>query len=272
MKQEELDSILQVIENPVRRKIIKRLSQEPCYALQLSKELGLGQPLVAKHMGIMEEAGLVTSIAERSPSGPRRKRYSLARSVSITMDVAPNLFIERGVAFQTRPPRGRASRGTGQLSRRVRDAMEGRDERERLSLLSDVLDEVDRRIRETEDERVELLSIRDQAMREAAGIANRLEELDKRRVLFHILDEHDREVESISESLNLREFAVKEIRPHAAYYEEHEEVPRDIMLKANSLGLSAGMFGQSESNLISPVVTEELSWGDGGVALSISSK
>jgi hypothetical protein len=48
-------------------------------------------------------------------------------------------------------------------------------------------------------------------MREAAGIANRLEEFDKRRVLFHILDEHDREVESISESLNLRELAVKAI-------------------------------------------------------------
>jgi predicted transcriptional regulator len=50
MKERELDSVLQVIENPVRRRIIKRLSQESCYALQLSKELGLGQPLVAKHM------------------------------------------------------------------------------------------------------------------------------------------------------------------------------------------------------------------------------
>ena len=47
MKQEELDSVLQVIENPVRRRIIKRLSHGPSYALQLSKELSLGQPLVA---------------------------------------------------------------------------------------------------------------------------------------------------------------------------------------------------------------------------------
>ena len=43
MKERELDSVLQVIENPIRRKIIKRLSQEPSYALQLSKELGLGR-------------------------------------------------------------------------------------------------------------------------------------------------------------------------------------------------------------------------------------
>ena len=80
------------------------------------------------------------------------------------------------------------------------------------------------------------------------------------------LNEEERMVQQLA-----HEFAVKEIRPHAAKFEEHEDIPRDIMLKANSLGLSAGMFGQSESHLVSPVVTEELSWGDGGVALSISS-
>src|SRR2546428_13924961 len=98
MKQKELDSVLQVIENPVRRRIIKRISQGPSYALQLSKELGLGQPLVAKHLSIMESAGLVTSIVEesRNPSGGEREWYLLAKSVSLNMDPAPNLFIERG--------------------------------------------------------------------------------------------------------------------------------------------------------------------------------
>lgn len=211
MNPEELDSILQVMENPVRRKIIKRLSQEPCYALQLSKELSLGQPLVAKHLGVMEGAGLVTSSAETSPSGPNRKRYSLARSVSITMDVAPNLFIERGVAIEAKPTRVRASKEAGSFGRRVREAMETPDDKERLSALSDILDGVDGRMREVEEERMELLDIRDQAMREAAKIAGRLGELDKRRVLFHILDEHDTEVESISESLNLRELTVRAI-------------------------------------------------------------
>src|SRR2546427_10512694 len=95
MKQEELDAVLRVIENPVRRRIIKRLSRGPSYALQLSKELGLGQPLVAKHLSIMESAGLVTSTVEASPnpSGGKRKRDSLARSVTITMDLAPDLVM-----------------------------------------------------------------------------------------------------------------------------------------------------------------------------------
>src|SRR5712691_6685100 len=125
MEQEELDTVLRVIENPVRRRIIKWLSRGPSYALQLSKELGLGQPLVAKHLSIMESAGLVTSTVEDSPnpSGGKRKWYSLAKSLSITMDLAPNLFLERGVTFGALPA-NKSSRGVGLLSKRVREALE----------------------------------------------------------------------------------------------------------------------------------------------------
>ncbi len=210
MKQGELDSVLQVIENPVRRRIIKRLSQEPCYALQLSKELGLGQPLVAKHLSVIESAGLVTSITEHSPNGPERKRYLLAKSISITMDLAPNLFMERAVAFGGAPAK-KSSREIGLLNKRVRVALDIQDDRERLSLISEIVDDVDKRMRTVEGERVALLSVRNTAMTEAARIASKLEGLDMKRVLFHILDEHDREIESISQSLNLREMAVRSI-------------------------------------------------------------
>lgn len=205
MEQKELDSILQVIENPVRRRIIKRLSQEPGYALQLSKELGLGQPLVAKHLMIMERAGLVTSTMESSANGPRRKKYSLAKSVSITMDVAPNTFIERGVVFDTA-----SERGPSRLRGRMEAVVEKRNDNEKLSRLSEILEEVDARMGEVERERVELLALRDRTMQEAAAIVAKLE-FNKKRVMFHILDEHDAHADNISESLNLREAAVKSI-------------------------------------------------------------
>lgn len=211
MKQGELDSVLQVIENPVRRRIIKRLSQEPCYALQLSKELGLGQPLVAKHLSIIESAGLVTSILESSPNGPERKRYLLAKSISITMDLAPNLFMERAVAFNALPAKEKSSREIGLFNKRVRVALDNPDDRERLALISEIVDDVDKRMRVVEEERVALLSVRNTAMTEAARIASKLEGLDTKRVLFHILEEHDRGVESISRSLNLREMVVRSI-------------------------------------------------------------
>ncbi|MDA4119329.1 MAG: ArsR family transcriptional regulator [Thaumarchaeota archaeon] len=211
MDKQELDSVLQVMENPVRRKIIKRLSQEPAYALQLSKELGLGQPLVAKHLAAMENAGLVKTVSEDSPNGPRRKLYSLAKGISISMDVGPNLFIARGMAFEAKPGKEKTSQEVSQLRHKVQHAIEGNDESKKLSLLSEALDDVDSRIDEIEQERLELLGVRNLAMREASMVASKFDELDTRRVLFHILDEHDRGVERISEALNLRELSVKSI-------------------------------------------------------------
>jgi predicted transcriptional regulator len=215
MRERELDSVLQIIENPIRRRIIKRLSQEPCYALQLSKELGLGQPLVAKHLSLMEKAGIVTGILESSPNGPDRKRYSLAKSISITMDMAPHLFLERATSFSnealTREKEsGREGEGIP-FSERLEEALHEPDDRDKLSAISEILNDVDKDIREVERKRVELLGIRNTAMTEAARIAGSLQDLDKKRVLFYILEEHDREVETISESLNMRELLVKSI-------------------------------------------------------------
>ena len=213
MKERELDSVLQVIENPVRRRIIKRLSQEPCYALQLSKELGLGQPLVAKHISVMEKAGMVTSAVETSPNGPERRRYSLAKSISITMDLALHLFNERAISFNvpssSKPKTAReAERAFGD---RVREALATGDEMEKLSLISKLLGDVDTRIALVEEERVGLLSVKNELMNEAAKIVANLEDLDTRRVVFHILEEHDRGVESISQSLDMREVLVRSI-------------------------------------------------------------
>lgn len=210
MDQDELDTILQVIENPVRRQIMRRLSQEPCYALQLSKELGLGQPLVAKHLGVMEEAGLVSSAREASPTGPPRRKYALARGITITMDVGPNVYIERGASFEE-PEKGRRGQKAVDLRQRLRAVSSAGDDRKRLSQLSGILGEVDERMEKLEDERAELLDVRNRAMGEAAEIAHKLESLETKKVLFHILDAHDREVESISAALNLREVSVREI-------------------------------------------------------------
>ena len=210
MEQGELDIILQVVENPVRRKIMKRLSQEPAYALQLSKELGLGQPLVAKHLAVMEHAGMVSCATEASPSGPPRKTYSLARGVTITLDVGPNVFLERGVPLRPRAA-GKRSEEAVQLRKLLERAMGLQDERKRLTSLSEVLSEVDQRMEGLESERTDLLDVRNQAMREASRITRSLTGQDMRSVLFHILNEHDREVRRISEALNLRELSVREI-------------------------------------------------------------
>lgn len=153
---------------------------------------------------------MVTRTSEDSESGPRRWRYSLAKGYTITMDLGPNLFIAKGTAFEARP-RGKQSKVPSQLRKKVEGAAEEEDDARKLSTLSDILRDLDGRMDEIEEERTELLEVRNLAMREAARVASKFEELDKRRVLFHVLDEHEREVDRISEALNLREFSVRSI-------------------------------------------------------------
>ena len=211
MESEELDRLLQVVENPIRRRIIKRLSQEPAYALQLSKELGLGQSLIAKHMEVMEKAGLVTSVVRDTRGGPKRKKwYSLSRAFSIRMDLGPNLFIESGRTFEVGHGTKRSD-DVVRLRKRVVEATQSADDAGKLSVLSEVLSGVDERMEEIEDERTGLLEVRNLAMCEAARVASKFGELDTRKVLLHILDEHDRGVTRISEALNLREYSVRSI-------------------------------------------------------------
>jgi predicted transcriptional regulator len=99
----DIDSVLGAVENPIRRRIIARLSEEPNYQLQLSRELGVSQQLIAKHLLSMEDAGLVSTMREDSPRGPQRKEYMLRKSLSVTVDVAPNLFRIRVFSFGSFP-------------------------------------------------------------------------------------------------------------------------------------------------------------------------
>jgi len=71
------------------------------------------------------------------------------------------------------------------------------------------------------------------------------------------------------------EFAEKEIRPNADYFDEHEETPWDIMRKAHDLGIGANaafpaQYGGGGVDFVSElIIQEELSWGDAGTAVAI---
>ena len=71
------------------------------------------------------------------------------------------------------------------------------------------------------------------------------------------------------------EFAVNEMRPRAAEYDEREETPWEVMAKAHQLGLDSSaafpeLYGGGGVDFVSELLlTEELSWGDAGIAVSI---
>ena len=71
------------------------------------------------------------------------------------------------------------------------------------------------------------------------------------------------------------EFAEKEMRPNALYYDENEETPWEVMRKAHELGIGANagfpaQYGGGGLDFVSELILqEELSWGDAGMAVAI---
>jgi predicted transcriptional regulator len=212
MGQSELDLILELLENPVRRKIVERLSHESGYSLQISKELGLGQQLVSSHLDLMEEAGLVKSKMEESPSGPKRRAFLLRKSVSVTIDVGPHLFSVGMRSFE-HSPKAELPPVASTFKEGIDRILQNPDEeKNRMSEFIKFFSKIDKKIDALESTRTALLSVRNYAMQQVSSIlsqSNRTPE--EKRVLYHIMSEEDKTIESLSEALNVREAVVREL-------------------------------------------------------------
>ena len=206
MSQAELDSVLGTVENPIRRRIIAKLTQEPNYQLQLSKELHVSQQLVAKHLVNMEGTGLVGAVLEDSPRGPQRKEYLLKKSISVTIDLAPNLFRARVFSFGAIP--GMEDSEAGQTISKINEIMRYPDEVTRIKPLADLVHEVDGKLKEMEEERAVLLYLRNFALMEAASATTQLEKADRGKVLRYLMKEQRDGIGEISSSLGLRQQVV----------------------------------------------------------------
>jgi predicted transcriptional regulator len=159
----------------------------------------------------MERAGLVSSRMAESPAGPKRKQYILTKSVSMVVDFAPHLYKARIFSFDT-PHDSGSSPATSSLVGRIDETAGSSDEPRKINAFAKILEEIDRRINSLEDERAVLLYIRNLAMKEASRTIDKAEKrTDRKRVLHYILDQHNRDVDSISRTLNIREADVRKI-------------------------------------------------------------
>jgi len=219
LSQSELDAVLGTVENPIRRRIIARLSEEPNYQRQLSKELGISQQLVAKHLLTMEDAGLVSTIAQDSPRGPPRKEYLLKKSFSVTIDLAPNLFRARMFSFGA-VPGVQENEERAQMATQVGGVLKYPEGAARIRPLTQVVAEVDKKLKEMEEERAVLLYVRSLALREAARITTSLPTVDRRKVLRYLMREEGDGITNISVSLGLQKQVVGEIL---------EEIERELV-------------------------------------------
>jgi ArsR family transcriptional regulator len=210
MPETTFDALLRVLENPTRRKILERLARESHYPLQLSKELGVSQQAVVKHLRALEEAGLVMSSEEKSDlGGPNRRAYRAKQYFSVQIDVGPSLF-----QAMMRPPGQATSRVPeyGWAEEALRRAREEKDPRRRVRLVADAIRRVNREVHALEERRSYLLKVKDAAMREAQGsVEDVLGNYEERQVLYFFLEEGGPTLDRIAEALDLREKVVADL-------------------------------------------------------------
>jgi predicted transcriptional regulator len=207
IEEPQTNLMLKIIENPVRRKIIKRLSQEPSYPLELAKEIGEAQQLVTSHLAILEKAGIVVSSVAASPIGPNRRSFFLKQSAYLSISFGPHLFNEQFLNFESLPPE-LSNQATGFMKRILE--LQDCSKESKIEPFSCLLKDIDDKLAELEGEKTVLLFIRSLAMKYASEeLETQQKSHDERRILHYLLDERSKDIESISEALNLKESIVR---------------------------------------------------------------
>jgi predicted transcriptional regulator len=207
---DELDILLSVIENPTRRRILEALVREPHYPLQLSRELGMSQQIIMKHLKVLEDCQMVRSYPEESDQGgPMRKRYVPISGFTIIVDVGSGLFsvessrrdMEEGPDRQHEKTEG--EEGLRELSERVIAL------RHELSVLDGQMDDLRKKREELIDRKETLL---DEAVHlvESAPL-----DYGQRHVVFEYIQHPDIDPVRLADYLGLRDDVVREIlRPY----------------------------------------------------------
>lgn len=89
----DLDMILSMVSNPTRRRILEALVREPCYPLQLSREIGVSQQAIMKNLDLLEKNGMVVSRQVSSTMGPMRAMYAPTSEFTLVIDMRSRMFV-----------------------------------------------------------------------------------------------------------------------------------------------------------------------------------
>jgi predicted transcriptional regulator len=194
----QLDELLSVIENPARRKILEALVREPHYPLQLSKELGMSQQAVMKHLKVLECYHLVKSYQEESDlGGPMRKKYYPALNFTIVVDLGSNLFSAELLTHEhiVRSLAGPEGQDRPELDAKVKEL------RERMA-------EIDRQLEELRRRREELMEKKANTMDEVGSLMAALPDYQVRRVMYEFISRPDLGPEQLAKALSIRDEVV----------------------------------------------------------------
>jgi predicted transcriptional regulator len=207
---DDLDILLSVIENPTRRRILEALVREPHYPLQLSRELGMSQQIIMKHLKVLEDNRMVRSYPEESDQGgPMRKRYVPISGFTIIVDVGLGLF-------SVESSRREMEEESDHLQARVEGEEGFQDLTERVMALRRELSILDGQMDELRKKREEFIDRKEKLLDEAVHLVESAPlDYSQRHVVFEYIQHPDIDPKRLADYLGLRDDVVKEIlRPY----------------------------------------------------------
>lgn len=189
--------LLSVIENPTRRRILEALVREPHYPLQLSKELGLSQQGIMKHLRMLEELDLVRSFLEDSDQGgPSRRRYFPTTGFTMVVDIGPGLF---STEVASRPFEEQGVEKGEESGRRL------------LDLRKD-LGEIDRELARLKERRAELIVEKERILEEAGrAVETSFMDYRSRKIVYEYVLHPQISAKDLARGLGIRDDAVEKL-------------------------------------------------------------
>ena len=201
----DLDELLSVLGNPLRREILARLAKETHYPLQLSKELGVSQQAIMKHLLILKKYRLVRICEKKSTSlGPPRKCYEGTGKFSIRIDIGPSDFETRLIPMQEKDEgAGQDIVGFEGLLDEVRGiGPPGR----RLRAYKDLVSRLNEEIETLEGRRGSLMAFKQDVLREASLEISRLSrDYNERRLLYILTEQPGTPVRELAGMLKIQQ-------------------------------------------------------------------
>jgi ArsR family transcriptional regulator len=200
------DSILDILGNDTRRKILSSLADEPMYFNQLAKEVDIGQQAMLRHLDSLEKAGLIETYSEKSDFGaPNRKYYRLSSAFTLTVSLSEDDFLVSHQKIEDSPNR--------EFKKKSRKLEESASEEigATVSLLQESLHEVNIEISKMESQLSALRARRQNILRRLHEIGIERFEDDERKILYMLVRESPKSFSELSDLLDEKESVLKEL-------------------------------------------------------------
>lgn len=210
VQKKDFETVVGVLGNPVRRNIIKQLSEGPDYTLRLSNELNIHQQLAAKHLKVIQDAELVDVVRQKSHIGADKNVFQLNKFYSLQIDFSPSLYNERLISFNNPHQWIQEDNYMERLEEQVKDIEDEKLDVEDVSPLRQIVELIDDELEGLEKRRARLLYIRNLALGAAQGAVEELDRI-KKQIIQRLMDLGPTNIEALSKTFQLQEADVRDV-------------------------------------------------------------